>query len=493
MSKLTIVAGLIIVFAAIAFLLYGVRPASKLYKITVENSSGKKRLLTVLVVVFTVLCSVLPMKLSPVWNGEIPGHRNQYELMAEAILDGHLYLDKSVDPRLEEMDNPYDPDARKALGVKAEWDHAYYDGHYYMYFGVVPVFLVFLPFRILTGASLTTYCATQIFVAGFILGVFMLFSKLAKRFFKELPLSMYLFLSVAVSTMSVWYIVGAPALYCTAIASAICMEIWSLYFFIKAVYDKNTERRTYLYAFLGSLFGALAFGCRPSIALANILVIPLLITFLKDRKFSLKMLGKLLLSALPYVVIGVLLMLYNYVRFENPFEFGQAYQLTVADQTAYGSIFSTWDTTKIIQSLHSLMLGYSEKPIRCGVLLVFPVLIYSVIGLANSDARRIIKESKISSFVYALFVSVLLIIVIDVLWSPYIIPRYSMDFTWLMGIAAYLIIGFYYKVKPDKERFSCFICLLSLYAILMSVNLFLYPSDYNYTHYYNITMGTLWN
>ena len=45
--------------------------------------------------------------------------------------------------------------ARKEAGVSVHWDHAYYNGHYYMYFGVVPVLLLFLPFRLLTGQALT--------------------------------------------------------------------------------------------------------------------------------------------------------------------------------------------------------------------------------------------------------------------------------------------------------------------------------------------------
>lgn len=72
-------------------------------------------------------------------------------------------------PLLLQMDNPYDPQARVDLGVDYRWDTAYYHGHYYMYFGVVPVFLLFLPFRLITGMSLTTYHATQVFVAFFYL------------------------------------------------------------------------------------------------------------------------------------------------------------------------------------------------------------------------------------------------------------------------------------------------------------------------------------
>ena len=43
--------------------------------------------------IITIVLSVYPMSLSPVWNGKIPGHRDQYERMAQSILHGHLYLE----------------------------------------------------------------------------------------------------------------------------------------------------------------------------------------------------------------------------------------------------------------------------------------------------------------------------------------------------------------------------------------------------------------
>ena len=135
--------------------------------------------------------------------------------MAESILNGHLYIDyPDIDPKLLALDNPYDFEARKAAEVSYHWDHAFYNGRYYMYFGIVPVFLLFLPYRFLTGTNLTTYHATQIFVSLFICGIFTTFYTLVKTFFRRMSLSIYLALSVAFSIVSVWYSTAAPALYC---------------------------------------------------------------------------------------------------------------------------------------------------------------------------------------------------------------------------------------------------------------------------------------
>jgi hypothetical protein len=50
---------------------------------------------------------------------------------------------------------------------------------------------------------------------------------------------------------------------------------------VKAVWGTKDENRAILLAFVGALLGALAFGCRPSIALGNLMVIPCLAVFLQ--------------------------------------------------------------------------------------------------------------------------------------------------------------------------------------------------------------------
>lgn len=293
MSLKYIVTGMLF-WGCVAVLLISIRPKSLCHKMQVDKI-GKKQNITVFAIMFSViLLCTLPMGLSPLWNGEIPEHRNQYEVLTESILSGHIYLDYGdIDPRLLEMENPYDFVARTELGISYHWDHAFYNGHYYMYFGVVPVFLVFLPYRVLTGSNLTTYHATQIFTAFFICGMFAVFYMLAKKFFPKMTLGIYLTFSSAVSIMSIWYSVSSPALYCTAITAGLCMEIWSLFFFIRAVWVEIKEERSIFLAFWGSLFGALAFGCRPTVALANLLVIPMLILFLRKRKLSFRLMSRL--------------------------------------------------------------------------------------------------------------------------------------------------------------------------------------------------------
>ena len=458
-------------------LILALRPGSHLHSRTMESTAPYQTICTVLIAIITIAVCILPMDKLPLWNGEIPGHRNQYELMTEAILEGRIDFAYGDEETLLQLENPYDPIERKEARVFYHWDHAYYNGHYYMYFGIVPVFLAFLPYRVLTGVSLTTFHATQWFVAAAIAGIFALFHLLSNCFFRKLPYSAYVALSVAFSVMSVWYSTAEPALYCTAITSAIALMVWSLYFFAWAVWKEKRENRQILLATVGAAFGALAFGCRPPIALANLLVIPLLVVFLKEHKFTWKLLGKLFLAALPYAVVAAALMWYNNTRFDSPFEFGQAYQLTVADQSNYRF---TLDTDTVLRIINETAKNFfSVGSIRAAfpylhtssVFFNFPILLLCV-GLLRSDVIRNMRKVKLLPFVITLCATVFLISAMDIIWSPYLLERYRMDIYFLMGILCFIIIGMWFNTcepKPRKRLCSA----VTVFSLITVVSAFL--------------------
>ena len=61
-------------------------------KLSKKHAVISQKLLIVFVAIVTFMLCILPMSKLPIWNGEDPGHRNQYELMAEAILNGRIHL-----------------------------------------------------------------------------------------------------------------------------------------------------------------------------------------------------------------------------------------------------------------------------------------------------------------------------------------------------------------------------------------------------------------
>ena len=480
-------------FAAIWLL----RPRSGIYRMTMGSRPQYTVFVSVLTLTAMIAGSSLLMTLCPKFNGEIPEHRDQYERMAESLLHGHLYLEyDDIDPKLLAMEDPYDKKAREELGVNFHWDHAFYKGKYYMYFGVVPVFLLFLPYRVVTGAPLTTYHATQIFIGLSFIGMFVLMRLLARKFFTKMPYVMYLLMAAILPFISTVHCIAKPAMYMTAFAGGICMEIWSLYFFVKAVWDTESENRAILRAFIGAFLGALAFGCRPPIALANLMVIPCLVRFIKTHRVSGKLIGKLAAAATPYLVIGGLLMLYNYLRFDSPFEFGQSYQLTVADQSAYANMLEALDVRKLFNGLIYVFVRSEELKeafpyvSEGGAFFSYPVFLIGTLSLFGSAVRRRIRENKLGLFVITACLTMAVITFLDVLWSPYLLPRYKNDFMWLLSILVFVAAGHVYgsdreesAVQKDQgdeyaaqqnqgDEYASLICILTVVSMLICAVIF---------------------
>ena len=454
-------------------------------KVSVNTMKQSHRWIGFVVLMLTIFVLVYPMSLNWVWDEGSWGHHGQYEKMAEAILDGHLYMDYEVDPKLLALDNPYDRVAREAAGVHYEFDHAFYAGHYYMYFGVAPVFLLFVPAKLL-GITLASSEGTQVFAAIAVAGFFALFDVLRRKYAKELSFAGYLAFSAATSFVSLWYAVKYPALYCTAIVSGIALAVWGLYFAVK----EN--------AFLAALCGALVFGCRPTIGFVSILYLPLIWQFVRNKWSDLNKAKKwrsVLGFCLPYVIVAALLMTYNYARFHNPFEFGQSYQLTLVDQHQYmGESFTfgkefwmrLWADIKFYFVAWTPLGERFPYIHEDGFLYLFPIVLLGLVAfvpkIKTRKGEQIDDESscnqmpctQIRGFALSILITVLAIMLLQTKWSPNVLRRYAMDFGFLLMILAFLGICRMLELAKGKvvKWMNALVIGLSVLACLVCVLLF---------------------
>lgn len=266
-----------------------------------------------------------------------------------------------------------------------------------------------------------------------------------------------------------------------------CMEIWSLFFFGQAVWGERSGDRWLANVLLGALLGAFAVGCRPTVAIANLLVLPLLLQFVKSRKISVSLVLKLLVAATPYVVILGLLMAYNYARFDSLFEFGQSYQLTVADQHQYKDLLTRIVEGNVIAQLIDCLVGVhrSAFPSFPGLFFEFPILILAFTGFAKSS-WRFMREKGVHLFFASMLLVVVLIICSQAIASPYLLERYKSDELWLLGIAAFFAVSASMCSWPKVKQAALQLAmrLLCIFAVGASVLLFLVPYDLNLTDYY---------
>lgn len=438
-------------------------------------------------IILIAIC-VVPMAWNQNWTGELYKHHNQYQFLADAFLKGQLYLDVPVDSRLAAMENPYDPQAREQLNLDEDsggWDHAFYKGHYYVYFGALPALLVFAPYNLIVGKSLAAYHGTQIFAGLFIIGLFTLLLFLAKKFFPRMSFGVYLITAVTLSLVSISYCTEAPALYCTAISSGLCMEVWSIYFFACAAWNNNSRRKFWAEIFIGAMFGALAFACKPTVALANFLILPLLPVLLKKYE----PLKTFLVLSLPYVVTCAGMMAYNYLRFDNVFEFGQAYQLTIADQHAYGKFSERFNLSAQIDGMLQNFFGIENDLPRgdnkpSGALRY--VIFWLPLLLLKGDIRAALKKNKLIGLILALIFTPILITAFQIHWTPFLLERYRLEIYWLLALLSFIVIGFLSEnISPARKNFFNFgVCLLSLVTIFQCLNLFFIPNDLNFAAIY---------
>ena len=83
--------------------------------------------------------------------------------------------------------------------------------------------------------------------------------------------------------------------------------VWSITCFLKGLWIEKYENTSTTYLLFGSFLGALVFGCRPPIALANIIVVAVLYQLFKDKNDSSgEIVKKAVCVIVPFLIVGVL-------------------------------------------------------------------------------------------------------------------------------------------------------------------------------------------
>ena len=251
-----------------------------------------------------------------------------YNLLVDGLLEGRLSLKAEVTPELLACADPYDP-AQRPPG-SALHDASFYQGKYYIYYGVVPAVVLLLPFRLLTGIDLPLAPAVLVLVGvgyGFAL---LILAEIRRRFFPECRGGRLFLLGVAAGLVSFAPILlRRHSMYELPIASGYACGMAALFFTLRAVLDG--ERRT-LWLALASLGWGLAIGSRPTYLLAPGCLLCWLGYLFFGRgegRVTPAVRWRLAAAAFgPLATVGCFLALYNFLRFGNPLEFGVRYILS---------------------------------------------------------------------------------------------------------------------------------------------------------------------
>jgi tetratricopeptide (TPR) repeat protein len=254
---------------------------------------------------------------------------NHYNLLVRGFQHGQLSLDKVAPPQLATLPDPYDPVAngryRTGNGLH---DMTYYKGRLYLYFGVAPALLLFWPWAALTGHYLFHHHAVAIFCAvGFLAGAALL-RAVWRRYFPEVSMAV-----MAAGILALGLATGVPILlqraefWEVAVSCGWALGMVALGAIWRAAIDPG--RRVWWVA-AASLALGFAVGARPFLLLgAPILLVPAVIAWNEAAATGRRRLpwAEAAAAVLPLALCGLGLMIYNDLRFDSPFEFGQRYQL----------------------------------------------------------------------------------------------------------------------------------------------------------------------
>jgi Flp pilus assembly protein TadD len=260
------------------------------------------------------------------WSMLNPANQG-YNLLVQGFRAGQLSLKKEVPPGFANLADPYDAEANRYYrGLPYQMiDLSYYRSKLYIYFGVTPALLAFWPFLAVTGGYpferqvVTVFCGI-----GFLASIGLL-QALWRRYFAEVSLGV-----VAACAVALGLATGMPALlplsniYEVAISCGYMLTMLALGAIWCAMHEAASRKRLGLLA-VASLAYGLAVGARPTLLFGSlVLMVPVVQAWRERRPIG----GMLAAAVGPITLVGLGLMLYNFLRFDDPLEFGLRYQLS---------------------------------------------------------------------------------------------------------------------------------------------------------------------
>ena len=439
--------------------------------------------------------------------------------LVDAFMKGHVYLDEKPSEALLALSNPYDPNMRG--GVSYLWDHLLYNDKYYSYYGITPVFLLFLPFRLIFGQYLYDAYGVLLFTIIGVVFMTLAYDRMLKILFKDkpLPLAMkYTLYALLFLGCGCLFNLTRPYFYEVSTSSAyMCMMIMLYHLVSGGILFKKEDKKYFTYHLVfASLWGALAVLSRATMALYAVChLIYLGFYFFKNRKEMQKkdIILFFVCSLVPYAVFGGVQCIYNYLRFGSFFDFGIEYSLTIADFKNMPFHFGN-----VLTSLYNFLFGlpiptansyfmyganikfggayyFFETSSSVGLFIRMPILwLVFVLPFINKATG---KERLEHLFLRWLPCVIIPFIQVAITWQSGYATRYFSDFAWPLTFFAILLIAKQYS-KVENERlqkgifgflvgnllFSSFVTICVIFVYVPMLTHHAGALDWAYTRFY---------
>jgi hypothetical protein len=491
----------VLAMAVLGLLIIAWRPGSSWWTVDLDLRHRRQR--AVLVgswVALGVGCAayVIPQLISP---GSLSFHAprnytydfNQYGHVAEALSQGHAWLDLPVPQKLASSINPYDPIERERLlreGVTPiYWDYAFHDGRWYSYFGVLPAVVLFLPYHLVSrlwvsgGATMPPSCAVALLLTVFVILDSALVLLLIRRIRPHVSLAIAsMAVTVSVLGAGAAYLAYQRDFYSVPVVFSLALSAAGLILWLTAETD-GTGRWVARWGTApgvsipriaaGSLLMAANLGSRPSFIMLSLLAIPIFHRQLSQiiattiRPHARHAVRGLLTAAgvsiLPSAIVVAPLLWYNQIRFGSLFDFGVDYQITVVDMTTYSTPaanilpmmgyylalpFHTIDSFPWLATSPTPLTHWSyTEPLTMGLFVSCPLV---ALSLAAPLMRRRWRGTGMWPVLASCTALGLMMMTLDTIkgglgW------RYMSDFGWILSIPAVCVLAWLLPAPPPSS------------------------------------------
>ena len=412
------------------------------------------------------------------WKGQTPEY---YALLTDAFLAGQTSLLVQPPAELLALPNPYDPTRNGEFRLH---DASLYHGKYYLYFGPTPAVVLFLPFKVLTGSHLPSSVAVALFCTGGFACSCALFFLLAKLEKWDIP---GWFASAVVISLGaapgVIFLLAHPSFYEVAIAAGYCC-VMAGFLFTALSLGQHRPRVSSL-AGAGLCFG-LAVGCRPNFAPFAILIMVLVALRIRSPKMlALAYVG-------PMVMCGVLLSVYNYARFQNPFEFGIRYQLFAKPSDPANLVYRlNHMLANPLPGLYTLILSPPAEWLcwfhrTLGVLWAAPTALLGLCApfvLRYGGVKGAVREGSTRFTIYGIYVCTLSILVVLALLD-YTVGRYTVEFAPELVLLSWCLLaarwqGLHQLANGWQVPFRLGVVTIAIYSVVLGISMSVLLLHYN--------------
>lgn len=418
---------------------------------------------------------------------------NYYNLLLRSLKNYKLYIvDDEKAPSLQ-VPNIYENYKNYVLqdnNMFSFFDTSFYKGKIYLYFGITPVLLFYAPFNFVTNLYLTDKMLVFILSCLIFILSLILLKKITGKVIKvnSVPENIRVISVFFIGICSFLpFLLIKSNIYEVAITTAIFLLLVSFYIFyyyINTINTKNSTKQNILIFFL-SMSLCLTVGARPHC----FLFIPIFFCSVVGLKYiNTKSVKNTIYSGLifliPCLIYGMVIALYNYLRFDSIFEFGWKYQLN--DLRQYDYVLSIKDSLLALKynlfqipgidannvfslvSVHGHRIG---NEFVAGIVWMFP-LIFILFLLPKYLREAFVKDKN--AFYITIFM--MFVIIVNLIVTSFIgmITRYFFEYMLFCVILSMILFYYLYDNVTSnrlKKILNIFFILMFVYSAFINVSL----------------------